>query len=189
MGKIVSDGIYMFLWVRDNLSQEIMEFNMKNEGRLIVKGTEVGSNGFIQYGLGFNGVGYKLLEQFCSENDVELVKVPALSVDTHSNLNKLMKAAGIIGMNVKPLNKCPVCMNKLVYANFMQFTEEHELKRNGEPAIKSKKSDVCPMEQGYIYCTNNRCGFATDCDLKVTDAAYASIHIFQKDGAFFYYKK
>ena len=81
MRKIVSDGIYMFLWIRDNLSQEIMEFDRKNEGRLIVKGTEVGSNGFIQYGLGFNGVGYKLLEQFCSENDVELVKVPALSVD------------------------------------------------------------------------------------------------------------
>ena len=41
MRKIVSDGIYMFLWVRDNLSQEIIEFDRKNEERLIVKGTEV----------------------------------------------------------------------------------------------------------------------------------------------------
>ena len=53
------------------------------------------SNGFMQYGLAFNGTGLKLLEQFCNENGVELIKVPALSIDTHKNLKQLLKAAGI----------------------------------------------------------------------------------------------
>ncbi len=93
MKKIVTDGIYIYAWTRDNLSQTIKKFNEKN--KMIIQGSGVCSNGFMQYGLAFNGTGLKLLEQFCNENGVELIKVPALSIDTHKNLKQLLKAAGI----------------------------------------------------------------------------------------------
>ena len=71
----------------------LKKFNEKN--KMIIQGSGVCSNGFMQYGLAFNGTGLKLLEQFCNENGVELIKVPALSIDTHNNLKQLLKAAGI----------------------------------------------------------------------------------------------
>ena len=47
MKKIVTDGIYIYAWTRDNLSQTIKKFNEKN--KMIIQGSGVCSNGFMQY--------------------------------------------------------------------------------------------------------------------------------------------
>ena len=39
----------------------------------------VGGNGFARFSLEFNGI--ELLKQFCTDNNVELIEVPMLSVD------------------------------------------------------------------------------------------------------------
>lgn len=91
--KIVTDGIYMFVWERDNLLVKIYEYDMKNDKRMtegIGEGEEF-FNGFAQYILNEPD----LLEKFCNENNVELVKVPEYSVDRYDKLDKLLQAAGI----------------------------------------------------------------------------------------------
>lgn len=91
--KIVTDGIYMFVWERDNLLVKIYEYDMKNDKRMtegIGEGEEF-FNGFAQYILNEPD----LLEKFCNENNVELVQVPEWSVDRHEKLEKLLQAAGI----------------------------------------------------------------------------------------------
>lgn len=91
--KIVTDGIYMFAWERDNLLVKIYEYDMKNDKRMtegIGEGEEF-FNGFAQYILNEPD----LLEKFCNENNVELVKVPEYSVDRYDKLDKLLQAAGI----------------------------------------------------------------------------------------------
>lgn len=91
--KIVTDGIYMFVWERDNLLVKIYEYDMKNDKRMtegIGEGEEF-FNGFAQYILNEPD----LLEKFCNENNVELVKVPEYSVDRYDKLDRLLQAAGI----------------------------------------------------------------------------------------------
>lgn len=90
--KIVTDGRYVFVWAQDGLFWKIDNYNKQNNEKMI-EGEKEKFNGFFQSVLKKDGL--NLLDKFCSEDDVELVRVPALSVDTHSNLNKLMKAAGI----------------------------------------------------------------------------------------------
>ena len=66
---------------------------MKNDKRMtegIGEGEEF-FNGFAQYILNEPD----LLEKFCNENNVELVKVPEYSVDRYDKLDKLLQAAGI----------------------------------------------------------------------------------------------
>ena len=89
--KIVTDGIYMFVWERDNLLVKIYEYDMKNDKRMTGGICEEVFNGFAQYVLHEPD----LLEKFCNENNVELVQVPEWSVDRHEKLEKLLQAAGI----------------------------------------------------------------------------------------------
>lgn len=89
--KIVTDGIYMFVWERDNLLVKIYEYDMKNDKRMTGGIREEVFNGFAQYILNEPD----LLEKFCNENNVELVQVPERSVDRHEKLEKLLQAAGI----------------------------------------------------------------------------------------------
>lgn len=89
--KIVTDGIYMFVWERDNLLVKIYEYDMKNDKRITEGIGEEFFNGFAQYILNEPD----LLEKFCNENNVELVKVPEYSVDRYDKLDKLLQAAGI----------------------------------------------------------------------------------------------
>lgn len=89
--KIVTDGIYMFVWERDNLLVKIYEYDMKNGKRMTEGIREEVFNGFAQYVLHEPD----LLEKFCNENNVELVQVPEWSVDRHEKLEKLLQAAGI----------------------------------------------------------------------------------------------
>ena len=89
--KIVTDGIYMFVWERDNLLVKIYEYDMKNGKRMTGGIREEVFNGFAQYVLHEPD----LLEKFCNENNVELVQVPEWSVDRHEKLEKLLQAAGI----------------------------------------------------------------------------------------------
>ena len=89
--KIVTDGIYMFVWERDNLLVKIYEYDMKNDKRMTGGIREEVFNGFAQYVLHEPD----LLEKFCNENNVELVQVPEWSVDRHEKLEKLLQAAGI----------------------------------------------------------------------------------------------
>lgn len=91
--KIVTDGIYMFVWERDNLLVKIYEYDMKNDKRITegIGECEEFFNGFAQYILNEPD----LLEKFCNENNVELVQVPERSVDRHEKLEKLLQAAGI----------------------------------------------------------------------------------------------
>lgn len=89
--KIVTDGIYMFVWERDNLLVKIYEYDMKNDKRMTEGIGEEFFNGFAQYILNEPD----LLEKFCNENNVELVKVPEYSVDRYDKLDKLLQAAGI----------------------------------------------------------------------------------------------
>lgn len=89
--KIVTDGIYMFVWERDNLLVKIYEYDMKNDKRMTEGIGEEFFNGFAQYILNEPD----LLEKFCNENNVELVQVPERSVDRHEKLEKLLQAAGI----------------------------------------------------------------------------------------------
>lgn len=89
--KIVTDGIYMFVWERDNLLVKIYEYDMKNDKRMTGGIREEVFNGFAQYVLHEPD----LLEKFCNENNVELIQVPEWSVDRHEKLEKLLQAAGI----------------------------------------------------------------------------------------------
>lgn len=89
--KIVTNGIYMFVWERDNLLVKIYEYDMKNDKRMTGGIREEVFNGFAQYVLHEPD----LLEKFCNENNVELVQVPEWSVDRHEKLEKLLQAAGI----------------------------------------------------------------------------------------------
>ena len=89
--KIVTDGIYMFVWERDNLLVKIYEYDMKNDKRMTGGIREEVFNGFAHYVLHEPD----LLEKFCNENNVELVQVPEWSVDRHEKLEKLLQAAGI----------------------------------------------------------------------------------------------
>ena len=89
--KIVTDGIYMFVWELDNLLVKIYEYDMKNDKRMTGGIREEVFNGFAQYVLHEPD----LLEKFCNENNVELVQVPEWSVDRHEKLEKLLQAAGI----------------------------------------------------------------------------------------------
>lgn len=89
--KIVTDGIYMFVWERDNLLVKIYEYDMKNDKRMTGGIREEVFNGFAQYVLHEPD----LLEKFCNENNVELAQVPEWSVDRHEKLEKLLQAAGI----------------------------------------------------------------------------------------------
>lgn len=82
------------------------------------------------------------------------------------------------------MNKCPVCAGKLVYSSLMQFSLDYGIKRNGELSTRAKKSDVSPMECGFISCTNPKCDFLTNCDLECEN--YPEISIYQQNGAFYY---
>lgn len=92
---IVTDGIDLYTWNRDNLHDLIRDFNNKHEKKMLLRFFVINANGFASFSLAFDGIGLALLEQFCIENNIELVKVPPLSVDAHRNLDKLMKAAKI----------------------------------------------------------------------------------------------
>ena len=76
--KIVTDSIYIYTYLRDgyNLKDKLKEFNEKYGGKMIGC---VGGNGFARFSLEFNGI--ELLKQFCTDNNVELIEVPMLSVD------------------------------------------------------------------------------------------------------------
>lgn len=43
--------------------------------------------------------------------------------------------------------------------------------QSGKLSIRPKrgKVDICPMECGFISCTNTNCGFHTNCDLEVEE--------------------
>lgn len=78
--KIVTDSIYIYTYLRDeyNLKDKLKEFNEKHSANMIGK-ICVGGNGFARFSLEFNGI--ELLKQFCTDNNVELIEVPMLSVD------------------------------------------------------------------------------------------------------------
>lgn len=78
--KIVTDSIYIYTYLRDgyNLKDKLKEFNEKHGGKMIGK-ICVGANGFARLSLELNGI--ELLKQFCTDNNVELIEVPMLSVD------------------------------------------------------------------------------------------------------------
>lgn len=78
--KIVTDSIYIYTYLRDgyNLKDKLKEFNEKHSANMIGK-ICVGGNGFARFPLELNGT--ELLKQFCTDNNVELIEVPMLSVD------------------------------------------------------------------------------------------------------------
>lgn len=91
---VVTDGIALWTWNRDELKEKIYEFNNEHEKKMLIDNA-FSANGFSCFGLGFYGVGLELLKQFCKGNNVKLVQVPPVSVDMHNCLDKLMEAAEI----------------------------------------------------------------------------------------------
>jgi hypothetical protein len=69
------------------------------------------------------------------------------------------------------LNKCPICGSELEYNLLYQFTKPFKILKSGKLSIRPKreKADICPMECGFISCTNTNCGFHTNCDLEVEE--------------------
>lgn len=90
--KIVTDGRYVFVWAQDGLFWKIDNYNKQNNEKMI-EGEKEKFNGFFQSVLKKDGL--NLLEKFCSEDDVELVRVPEWSVDRYDKLEELLQAAGI----------------------------------------------------------------------------------------------
>lgn len=78
--KIVTDWVYVCTYLRDgyNLKDKLKEFNEEHSGSMIGK-ICVGGNGFARFSLELNGI--ELLKQFCTDNNVELIEAPMLSVD------------------------------------------------------------------------------------------------------------
>ncbi len=95
--KIVTDGIDLYTWNRDNLHDLIRDFNNEHGKKMLLGFPVINANGFASFVLTFDGVGLMFLKQFCAENNIELIQVPPLSVDMHNNLGKLMKVAGVKG--------------------------------------------------------------------------------------------
>lgn len=90
--KIVTDGRYVFVWAQDGLFWKIDNYNKQNNEKMI-EGEKEKFNGFFQSVLKKDGL--NLLDKFCSEDDVELVRVPEWSVDRYDKLEDLLQAAGI----------------------------------------------------------------------------------------------
>ena len=90
--KIVTDGRYVFVWAQDGLFWKIDNYNKQNNEKMI-EGEKEKFNGFFQSVLKKDGL--NLLDKFCSEDDVELVRVPEWSVDRYDKLEELLQAAGI----------------------------------------------------------------------------------------------
>lgn len=69
------------------------------------------------------------------------------------------------------LNKCPICGSELEYNFLYQFTKPFKILKSGKLSIRPKreKAYICPMECGFISCTNTNCGFHTNCDLEVEE--------------------
>lgn len=78
--KIITDTIYIYTYLRDgyNLKDKLKEFNQEHDENMIGK-ICVGGNGFARFSLELNGI--ELLKQFCTDNNVELIEAPILSVD------------------------------------------------------------------------------------------------------------
>ena len=86
---------------------------------------------------------------------------------------------------VKILNKCPLCGEKLEYNSLFQYTNVYEILANGKLSKKRKrKEDSGSMECGFISCTNKNCDFSTDCDLDVLE--HKEIRVFQDSDIFKY---
>jgi hypothetical protein len=90
--KIITDGRYVFVWAQDGLFWKIDNYNKQNNEKMI-EGEKEKFNGFFQSVLKKDGL--NLLEKFCIENDIKLVKVPEYSVDRYDKLDKLLQVAGI----------------------------------------------------------------------------------------------
>lgn len=90
--KIVTDGRYVFVWAQDGLFWKLDNYNKQNNEKMI-EGEKEKFNGFFQSVLKKDGL--NLLDKFCSEDDVELVRVPEWSVDRYDKLEELLQAAGI----------------------------------------------------------------------------------------------
>lgn len=91
--KIVTDNIYFYTWTRDNLVQNLEDFNRNNEKKLFGKFPATHCSGVMRYKLLTNGL--NLLNKFCADNDTELVTVLPLDVDMERNMRKLMEKLGI----------------------------------------------------------------------------------------------
>jgi hypothetical protein len=84
----------------------------------------------------------------------------------------------------KLLNKCPVCGSKLNYCAEMSSTIDYQLKRDGMPSVRGKRTEAVSMECGYLACQNPECDFLTDCYLKAR--YHWNIEIKERGGVFFY---
>ena len=68
------------------------------------------------------------------------------------------------------LNKCPVCGSKLEYHSLYQFSKVYKILKNGKLSARPQRNEsACPMECGFIACSNADCDFHTNCDLEVEE--------------------
>lgn len=88
--KVVTDGTHIYVWDNDNLFYKICTYA---DGTIIEEMNKRGDkiNGFYMETIKSNDV----LERFCKENEIELVKVPEYSVNRYEKLGDLLNAAGI----------------------------------------------------------------------------------------------
>lgn len=86
----------------------------------------------------------------------------------------------------KLLNKCPVCGSRLEYCAMMSCTEDRQIRLDGKQSVKSKRSEICSMECGFIVCKNPDCDFATDCDFTPTSNEYGYLKIKPQGDIFLY---
>ena len=82
------------------------------------------------------------------------------------------------------LNACPNCGSNLEYSSLYQFSKVYKILKDGTISKRFKKRYEGSMECGFISCTNEKCNFATDCDLDVIDDN--TIHIYQDEETFVY---
>ena len=75
------------------------------------------------------------------------------------------------------LNKCPVCGSKLEYHSLYQFSKIYKILKNGKLSARPQRNEsACPMECGFIACSNADCDFHTNCDLEVEEDRKYSIY-------------
>jgi hypothetical protein len=87
--RVVTDGEHIYVWDNDNLFYGICTFD---NGAIIGKAMADKYNGFHMETI----KSIEVLERFCKENDIELVKVPEDSIDRYEKIGDLLNAAGLI---------------------------------------------------------------------------------------------
>lgn len=90
--RIVSDGLFFYTRISDSLVHDIIEFFNDNQTGTVtnIAGKSLARNGFVKFPLGYYPKWIKILEDFCSSRNIELIYADCID-STGDRLIKLTK--------------------------------------------------------------------------------------------------